>query len=140
MIKTIKVKKQFRLDELLKYVWDNELNRIEAVSSSGRFKLKFIDNKSILVNSESTLGPFGSTVSLSTTEWEIEVEEEVTEDTELFGVQEVCMDKEKEEIGVEYWPDGCSINDVLNDYNCSIECLQIYAKVNGKLQLVWEAE
>lgn len=70
----------------------------------------------------------------------VEAENEITEDTELLGVQEVRMDEEKKEIEVEYWSDGWSINDVLNDRDCSTECLHIYAIINGKLQLIWEAE
>lgn len=128
MIKTIKVKKQFRLDELLKYVWDNELNRIEAVSSSGRFKLKFIDNKSILVNSESTLGPFGSTVSLSTTEWEIEVEEEITRSTIFDCLVRVGKDGVVERT-------HCSISGIKNE-----NTIRIYALLDEELQLIWEAK
>ena len=133
MIKTIKVKKKMRLDELLKYVWDNELNRIEAVSSSGRFKLKFIDNKSILVNSESTLGPFGSTVSLSTTEWEIEVEEEITEDTPFEDIVILHIN------GISHLGQGAyhSIRSIRCDYPTVAE---IHTLMNGKIQLIWEAE
>ena len=66
--------------------------------------------------------------------------EDITEDTELLGVQEVRMDEKKKEIEIEYWSDGWSVNDVLKDHDRSTECLYIYAKVNGKLQLIWEAE
>lgn len=137
MIKTIKVKKQFRLDELLKYVWDNELNRIEAVSSSGRFKLKFIDNKSILVNSESTLGPFGSTVSLSTTEWEIEVEVKITEGTwfkNLIQIYETVPGNAM----ISIWDDSTT-KEIIN-WNGNENTKKVYALIENKLQLIWEAE
>lgn len=133
MLKTVKVKKQMHLDELIKYIFDNGIEDktygvIDAFNNTSEVRISGSGNikMSGYINQHTT--------------FTVEMEEEITEDTELFGVQEVCMDKEKEEIGVEYWPDGCSVNDVLNDYNCSIECLQIYAKVNGKLQLIWEVE
>ena len=95
MIKTIKVKKNLRLDERIKYLWDNE----------------------------------------------VEVEEEITEDTALVGFQEVFLDRELRELKVEIHAPlkRKSINDVLEEHYEKTECLQIYAKVNGKLQLIWEA-
>ena len=72
----------------------------------------------------------------------VEVEEEITEDTELVGFQEVFLDKELRELKVEIHAPlkRKSINDVLEEHYEETECLQIYAKVNGKLELIWEAE
>lgn len=133
MLKTIKVKKQMRLDELIKYVWDNRLypetfesnfNDFAHFDKTGKYKL--IEQRAL--NQATT--------------FTVEVEEEITEDTELVGFQEVFLDKELRELKVEIHAPlkRKSINDVLEEHYEETECLQIYAKVNGKLELIWEAE
>ena len=120
MIKTIKVKKQLRLDELIKYVWDNHLypetfksnfNDFAHFDKTGKYKL--IEQRALN----------------QATKFTVEVEEEIDYDTvfeEVYRVTKegyVTSDKNK------------SINDCLDwkDYQ-----VQIFAMLDGKLQLIWE--
>ena len=130
MIKTIKVKKTKDLSELIAYI-----------SVSGIKDANFVSNYENIVSVDhsgqiTTVGKFYNDT------FTVEVEEEITEDTELVGFQEVFLDKELRELKVEIHAPlkRKSINDVLEEHYEETECLQIYAKVNGKLQLVWEAE
>ena len=122
MIKTIKVKKHLRLDELIKYVWDNQLypetfksnfNDFAHFDKTGKYKL--IDQRGIN----------------QATKFAVEVEEEIDYDTIFEEVYRVTKE------GV-----------VTSDKNKSIgECLdwkdyqvQIFAMLDGKLELIWEAK
>lgn len=128
MIKTIKVKKQLRLDELIKYVWDNDVQ-------NGRFRSKESD---MLVFVEHGRVFTEWTIDKCET-FTVEVEEEVTDDTGFEGVQEIYIDAEGL-LGVEYHPFSArkSINDVLEERDEETECLYIYAAVDGKTELIWE--
>lgn len=138
MLKTIKTTKQMRFDELAKYVWDNDLDKVEAISRSGRFKVKFIDKKVILNESQLGNSPFGTTISLESTVWELEIEEPITGDTKLEGVQEVYIDRDDQRIEIESFRGRYSINEILDEHDVSTDSLQIYAMINGKKELVWE--
>ena len=136
MIKTIKVKKQLRLDELIKYVWDN--NEI----FKGRTHIKFTSNSSCTVIFDDS-GYFETDYGHDADDaFTVEVEEEVTEDTEFVGIQEIFFNKENEELEVEIHAPlkRKTINDVLEEHDECTECRQIYALINKKLQLIWEAE
>lgn len=120
MIKTIKVKKQLRLDELIKHVWDNHLypetfksnfNDFAYFDKTGKYRL--IDQKSI---NQATI-------------FTVEVEEAITEDTVFGDVVRVTREKEITQ------DKNMSINDCLDwkDYQ-----VQIFAMLDGKLQLIWE--
>ena len=120
MLKTVKVKKNLRLDELIKHVWDNHLypetfksnfNDFAHFDKTGKYKL--IDQRGIN----------------QATKFTVEVEEEIDYDTIFEEVYRVTKE------GV-----------VTSDKNKSIgECLdwkdyqvQIFAMLDGKLQLIWE--
>ena len=122
MIKTIKVKKQLRLDELIKYVWDNHLypetfksnfNDFAHFDKTGKYQL--IDQRGIN----------------QATKFTVEVEEEIDYGTvfeEVYRVTKegyVTSDKNK------------SIDSCLDwkDYQ-----VQIFAMLDGRLQLIWEAD
>ncbi len=135
MLKTIKTTKKMRLDELIKYVWDNGITNRKFKGNYFKY-VEVYETGKIQVFMKNT--PVFSIDKDET--FSVEVGEEITKDTKLFGVQEVCMNKEKKEIGIEHWSDGWSINDVLNDHDCSTECLYIYAIIDGKLQLIWEVD
>lgn len=131
MLKTMKVKKNMSLDELIKYVWENGINNEYYYSDLGNH---------VSVGVQTLLWTNGVIGKNDT--FTVEVEEEITEDTELVGFQEVFLDKELRELKVEIHAPlkRKSINDVLEEHYEETECLQIYAKVNGKLELIWEAE
>ena len=122
MLKTIKVKKKLRLDELIKYVWDNQLypetfksnfNDFVHFDKSGKYQL--IEQRGIN----------------QATKFTVEVEEEIDYGTvfeEVYRVTKegyVTSDKNK------------SIDSCLDwkDYQ-----VQIFAMLDGKLQLIWEED
>lgn len=122
MIKTMKVKNQLRLDELIKYVFDNELEDLIFESDKGG-KVSF-----------DTFGRFEALdhviISPNST-FTIEFEEEIS-DKVIF-------------------PKTLTLNDngTLREHcNRSVESLkmgyenavQIHAVINGKLELIWEGE
>ena len=117
MIKTIKVEKQLRLDELIKYVWDNQLypetfksnfNDFAHFDKTGKYRL--IDQKGIN----------------QATKFTVEVEEETTEDTNFRWLVEVSDTR--------IWTQrNASIGDVKVK-----DTKTIYALINGKLELIWE--
>lgn len=121
-IKTIKVKKQMRLDELIKYVWDNHLYPETYKSNFNDFvyfdkvgKLNLIDAR-----------PMNQATTFT-----VEVEEEITEDTRIPKTATLT---ENEEVPRSW---NNSINGLKKAYP---DATQIHAIVNGKLQLIWEAE
>ena len=120
MLKTIKTTKQMRLDELIKYVWDNDLypetfksnfNDFAHFDKTGKYQL--IEQRGIN----------------QATKFAVEVEEAIDYDTvfeEVYRVTKegyVTSDKNK------------SIDSCLDwkDYQ-----VQIFAMLDGKLQLIWE--
>ena len=122
MIKTVKVKKKLRLDELIKYVWDNHLypetfksnfNDLAHFDKVGKYQL--IEQRGIN----------------KATKFTVEVEEEIDYDTVFEEVYRVTKEGK-----------------VTSDKNKSIgECLdwkdyqvQIFAMLDGKLELIWEAK
>lgn len=122
MLKTIKVKKQMRLDELIKYVWENRLypetfksnfNDFAHFDKTGKYQL--IDQRGI--NQATT--------------FTVEVEEEITEDTRIPKTATLTKDEEV----CRSWNN--SINGLKKAYP---DATQIHAIVNGKLQLIWEAK
>lgn len=132
MIKTIKVKKQLRLGELIEYVWDNHLYPETFKSNFNDFAHFDKTGKYQLVEQRG--------INQATT-FTVEVEEEITNDTRFKGVQEIYIDDEGL-IGLVHHPiwDRKSINDVLEERDEETECLYIYAAVDEKTELIWEAE
>ena len=123
MIKTINVKKQLRLDELIKYVWDsNDIFK-------GRTHIKFTSNSRntvIFGVSGYFESDYGHDVDDTFT---VEVEEEITEDTVFNTLVDV---NSNDEVHIA-WNDSISLYD-------KEQTKEIHAIVNGKLQLIWEAE
>ena len=122
MLKTVKVKKNLRLDELIKYVWDNHLypetfksnfNDFAHFDKTGKYQL--IDQRGIN----------------QATKFTVEVEEKIDYGTvfeEVYRVTKegyVTSDKNK------------SIDSCLDwkDYQ-----VQIFAMLDGRLQLIWEED
>ena len=133
MIKTVKVKKQMRLDELIRYVRENHIG-------GEHYKRYFSDCKMYLLRINGyKLGYFlkDKTVGLQSgkypnmpldTTFTVEVEEEITEDTKFMWLVEASDRR--------VWTQSnASIGDVVDE-----ETNEIRALINGKLQLIWEAE
>ena|SRR5699024_4622864 len=128
MIKTIKVKKQFDLPTLIEYVWENKLYPTYVTSVQGRFKIKFTPDGTMVLVSEN-IGAFGRSIGHIDTKYEIEVEEEITEDTVFNTLVDV---NNNDEVHIA-WNDSISLYD-------KEQTKEIHAIVNGKLQLIWDGE
>ena len=122
MIKAIKVKKQLRLDELIEYAFDNDVKDTRFNSSKGA--VIYFDKQGGF-----TLGDIFSVKKAST--FTVEVEEEIDYDTIFEEVYRVTKE------GVVTSDKNKSIGDCLDwkDYQ-----VQIFAMLEGKLELIWEAE
>lgn len=126
MIKTVNVQKKFRLDELIKYIFDNDIagKRFEERSDYKSYSI----THAVHVTGEGVVNVEGL-FNLDTT-FIVEEEEEIDYDTVFEEVYRVTKE-----------------GYVTSDKNKSIgECLdwkdyqvQIFAMLDGKLQLIWEA-
>ena len=126
MLKTIKVNKRMRLDELIKYAWENNIKNKLYYSDSGQI-VKFLGDG----NYESGWD-FGYHDSFS-----VKIDEEITEDTEFEELYTMMSFKSV------YSHDAKTIKEVKESFDTSgdLEFLhQIYAMVDGKLQLIYERE
>ena len=115
-----------RLDELIKYAWENDIKDKIYYSDSGQI-VKFLGDG----NYESEWD-FGYHDSFS-----VKIEEEITEDTEFEELYTMMNFKSV------YRHDAKTIKEIKECFNFSgeLELLhQIYAMVDGKLQLVWGHE
>ena|SRR5699024_7127297 len=120
MLKTVKVKKNLRLDELIKHVWDNQLYPETFKSNFNDFAYFDKTGKYRLIKQR----PLNQA-----TKFTVEVEEEITEDTVFNTLVDV---NNNDEVHIT-WNDSISLYD-------KEQTKEIHAIVNGKLQLIWEAE
>lgn len=127
MIKTIKVKKQLRLDELIKYVIDKGLDSFQFTSDSN-VDVYFSSNGHFLIPGD--CNGKGRSIELSDT-FTVEVEEEITEDTKIPKTATIT------ENGTINSSWNNSINGLKSYYP---DAVQIHAIINGKLELIWERE
>lgn len=120
MKKMIKKSVQLRLDELIKYVWDNHLypetfksnfNDFAHFDKTGKYQL--IEQRALN----------------QAVKFTVEVEEEITKDTRMAKI--VILTKD----GVIHRSWNDSINGLKIAYP---DALQIHAIVNGKLELIYE--
>ena len=124
MIKTVKVKKQFRIDELIKYIFDNDIagKRFEERSDYKSYSI----THAVHVTGEGVVNVEG--LFNTDTTFTVEVEEEITEDTVFTWLVEASDTR--------IWTQrNASISDVKVERTKEIRAL-----INGKLQLIWEAE
>ena len=126
MLKTIKTTKYLNLHELIKYVWENHEKIFEHTSLR-----TFESNNNATVLFTNT-GHFETTHTHYPSDiFTVEVEEEITEDTELDCVISVDSD-----------------GDTFKTFNTSIDYLnsiysdlvQILAYINGKFISIWERD
>lgn len=122
MLKTIKRTKQMRLDELIKYVWENSISDKEFKSETNPHVIVYVTQDNNVLYNGYSIGENDL--------FTIEVEEEITEDTEFEFLVEVYK-KGKEYFATGYY--NYELNDVI-DYDTEL----IYALVNGKLELIYK--
>lgn len=126
MIKTITVKKQLNLHELIKHVWDNRLSNVFYDSTPGDFTVSF-----------DTFGRiYGANGSLSHIEmhheFAVEVENEIDERTQFKNI-----------VGVLSNGSVIANNDHYNINQLRVvhpNIKQIYAVIDNNLELIWEVE
>ena len=123
MIKTIKVKKKLRLDELIKYIFDNGIEDKVFPSNGG----SSFDMCEARISGSGNIKMSGY-INEHTT-FTVEVEEPITENTVFRTLVDV---NNNDEVHIAW-------NDSINLYDKE-QTKEIHALVNGKLQLIWEAE
>lgn len=131
MIKTVKVKKRLRLDELIKYVRENQIgggNYKEYFSDCMVYSLCINGYKLDYFLKDKTVGLQSGkypNMPLDTT-FTVEVEEEITEDTVFIWLVEASDER--------IWNQkNASISDVIDERTNEIRAL-----INGKLELIYE--
>lgn len=127
MIKTIKVKKQLRLDELIKYAFDNELEEVIFKSDKGgavAFDMfgRFEALDHVIISPNST--------------FRVEIEMNITPDTrfEKLVVIYRTYNDGKVKYGVR---NNKAIQQMLDGHENS-DVLKIYALIDENLELIWE--
>lgn len=132
MLKTIKTTKQLRLDELIKYVWDNALYPSHFENDEG-FRIYFDSIAGIkLVNDY---------VHTDATLFTVEIEEEITENTKFDTLVSTYPPLGySDESFVDVYTNQ-TINGVISDdKTVGVETERIYALIDNKLELIWERE
>ena len=126
MLKTIKIKKQMRLDELIKYIRDNRVREKTFRTDEHGNAL----SNALKVDEDGLIETYFPNMHLNNS-FTVEVEEEIDYDTIFEEVYRVTKE------GVVTSDKNKSIGDCLDwkDYQ-----VQIFAMLDGKLQLIWEAE
>lgn len=127
MITTIKVKNQLRLDELVKYVFDNDIKDEDYYTSETEHSSQ--SKARIGVAGNMTLSGYAN----KNTTFIVEVDEPITEDTVFQDVVIVVLN------GINPLPPTrfYSIRSIKHDYPTVKE---IHALINGKLELVYERD
>ena len=120
MLKTIKIKKQMRLDDLIKYAFDNDVKDTSFNSSKGA--VIYFDKQGGF-----TLGDIFSVKKAST--FTVEIEEPITEYTVFKCLLEI-IDGE-----LVYIRNKKTIKESVKD-----DTDRFYALIDGKLELVWERD
>ena len=126
MLKTIKIKKQMRLDELIKYIRDNRVREKTFRTDEHGNAL----SNALKVDEDGLIETYFPNMHINNS-FTVEVEEEIDYGTvfeEVYRVTKegyVTSDKNK------------SIDSCLDwkDYQ-----VQIFAMLDGRLQLIWEAD
>ena len=132
MIKTVKVKKQLRLDELIKYVIDKGLNSFQFTSDNN-VDVYFSSNGYFLIAGEGAGDGGSRSFDLSDT-FTIEVEEEIAKNTPFEWLVAVNSYGSLERY------EATTITDVLSDDGADCFATKIYALIGNKLELIWEAK
>ena len=128
MIKTVKVKKQLRLDELIKYIRDNRVREKTFRTDEHGNAL----SNALKVDEDGLIETYFPNMHLNNS-FTVEVEEEIKADTLFEDIVILHIN------GISHLGRGAyhSIRSIRRDYPTVVE---IHAVINGKLQLIWEAE
>ncbi|QYA47977.1 hypothetical protein [Nosocomiicoccus ampullae] len=140
MLKTITKTKQMRLDELIKYCIENDIEDTKysvvenTLMSKGFTVLSDPSYKSFRVSGS---GNFKITGYINKDDlFLVEIEEEITEDTKIDRLVEVYT--RCSQLHVIYHTRN-SINEILSEEEkYGVKTLTIYALIDDKLELIWE--
>ena len=124
MLKTIKRTKYLNLHELIKYVWENDVTDKDFKSETSPHVIVTATPLNNVINN-------GFAIEKNDL-FTVEIEEEITEDTEFEFLVEVYK-KGKEYFATGYY--NYELNDVI-DYDTEL----IYALIDGKLELIYEVK
>ena len=124
MLKTIKVKKQMRLDELIKYIRDNRVREKTFRTDEHGNAL----SNALKVDEDGLIETYFPNMHLNNS-FTLEVEEPITEDTVFKCLLEI-IDGE-----LVYIRNKKTIKESVKD-----DTDRFYALISGKLELVWERE
>ena len=127
MKKTIKKNVHMRLDELIKYVRENKKTLFKG-NMTISFKTKNNNEAIFYYHGQLTMDNWNSSVDL----FEVEVEEEITEDTKFDLLLELWLDDGE-------YRTYSYINRCIGQLKDS-NTVSIYAIINGKLELIWERD
>ena len=125
MIKTVKVKKQLRVDEFIKYIFDNGIQGTSFLASE---VAPFVQCEA-RVNGSGNIKMSGY-INKHTT-FTVEVEEAITENTVFEDITVVCKINSRDETGHFY-------NSTLKDIKKAKNLLSAYIPIGGKLELIYE--
>ena len=136
MLKTIKRTKQMRLDELIRYVWDN---LDDLFNGYGALLFYSRDDKGVTFD-EAGLVECDDGVDKDDL-FEVEIEEKITEDTEFESAVTVLRDKfGLISIGYNNGLTTSIKKTIENFEKMNYKPLSIYALIDGKLEFIWEAD
>lgn len=125
MLKTIIKTKQMRLDELIRFVWDN---LDDLLNGYGAMLFYSRDGKGVTFD-EAGLVECDDGVDKDDL-FEVAIEKEITEDTEVELLVEVYKE-DNEYFAEEFY--SFTLNQVID---CDTD--SVYALIDGKLELIWE--
>lgn len=134
MLKTIKKKKEVRIDELIDYI---TMNAHKLLNGKEFYTFKSKHGNDVTIDAKGNVN-FSYMLYLNDDLYTVEIEEEITEDTE-FDVLYVMTDYKR----VYAMHNIKTVKEVKEclDFIGELESLhQIYAMVDGKLELIWESE
>lgn len=129
MLKTITKTKKLRLDELIKYVWDNAIYPSHFENDAG-FKIHFDSIAGIKLDNDY--------VHSDATVFTVEVEEKITEDIMFNTLVSTYIQLGGGDIFIDVYSNH-SIKDIIEtDKIHGIETERIYALIDDELQLIYK--
>ena len=124
MMKTVKVKKQMRLDDLTKYIRDNRVREKTFRTDEHGNAL----SNTLKVDEDGLIETYFPNMHINNS-FTVEVEEPITEDTEFDCILEIRKGS------LTHIRRRKTIKENLTE-----ETERFYALINGHLELVWEAD
>lgn len=131
MLKTMKKTKYMRLDELIKYVWENSISDKEFKSETNPHIIVYVTQDNNVLDNGYSIGENDL--------FPVEIEEEITEDTKFENIVGVMEDN----FGLTSIGYSTSLTTSIKKFRESFErmdykALSIYALIGDKLEIIYE--